>query len=215
MPAREVPVVEPSSPGVQLSSCRPLLDKQQLMCWKACCIPNEPQVTLPCLQNEDENDASARNKPQLAKHNKHFSSHTAQQGCLDWHGKLTDNIHRHFGEPPPACNSMCDICTASVKRAALEDCTAAAQAMLAVLEAAFKAKKHATLVQLLDAWQKSKVCSSIRPGFVAYRLAPLCVSPQHVPSATLSILLLCLLCKAIACFCIAISRQLANVTTTQ
>ena len=113
------------------------------------------------------------------------SPHT-QPSKAAWTGKLTDVIHRHFGEPPPACSSMCDICTVSVKRAALEDCTAAAQAMLAVLEAAFKAKKHATLVQLLDAWQKSKVRSSIRPGFLAHRLAPLCAFHLNMSHLQLS-----------------------------
>ena len=67
---------------------------------------------------------------------------------------------RHFGEPPPACNGMCDICSAAPAGRTLQDFTPAAQSMLAVLEAGFKAQKRATLTQLLDAWGKNRVSPS-------------------------------------------------------
>ena len=73
------------------------------------------------------------------------------------HGSTATAVHRHFGEPPPPCSGMCDICAAAKPPSVPEDCTPAAQALLAVLEAGFKVKKHATLAQLLDAWHKSKV----------------------------------------------------------
>ena len=66
---------------------------------------------------------------------------------------------RHFAEPPPRCEQMCDVCQtgSSGAQQPVQDCTPAAQAMLRVLEAAFTTAKHATLKQLLQAWHKDKV----------------------------------------------------------
>ena len=59
---------------------------------------------------------------------------------------------------------MCDICQAGAAAAAAPqqlECTQAAQTMLRVLEAGFVTAKHATLKQLLQAWQKDKASSQL------------------------------------------------------
>lgn len=73
---------------------------------------------------------------------------------------------RHFGEAPPPCSSMCDVCSASASGHAPErrDISAAALAVVRTLAEWPGAEKRATLIQLIDRWRASKMPADAKIG---------------------------------------------------
>jgi len=73
-------------------------------------------------------------------------------------------LARHFGEPPPPCNAMCDLCLKEPGKAGRRtvDITGKGQAVLRTLQAQHAAQKKCTLIQLVDRWRSSRIAEDAK-----------------------------------------------------
>ena len=69
-------------------------------------------------------------------------------------------VFRYFAEAPALCSGRCDNCCRQLK-ARRQDMSVAAAAVVDTLQTLAAADKRLPLTQLVDAWRKSQVSSSI------------------------------------------------------